>query len=66
MDSREEFRDPPSGGVGDDEIGEEGSNTRVIKLVPMPDSKTVEEHNAAGHVPFRAWCKFCVLGTMQR
>ena len=28
----------------------------------QPTQREIDEHEAAGHNPFRAWCKFCVEG----
>ena len=39
--------------------------TRVsaaMKSPSEPIADEVERHEAAGHLPFRAWCRACVLG----
>ena len=42
------------------------SSERPVVRVPTapvrPSAKDVEEHNACGHLPFRAWCPVCVFG----
>ena len=38
----------------------EQAPVRVIASPCQPSAKDVEEHNAAGHVPFRSWCPVCI------
>ena len=53
-------------GLTDDEIDgqrvSEGIPVRVKKNPALPSEKDVEEHYASNHVPFRSWCKACVMG----
>ena len=35
---------------------------RVPTAPVRPSAKDIEEHNACGHLPFRAWCPVCVFG----
>lgn len=51
--------------VGGNEENEEEMGKRVeTKMVdPVePTTKEVEEHELAGHLPFRNWCRHCVRG----
>ena len=38
----------------------EQAPVRVIASPCQPSAKDVEEHDAAGHVPFRSWCPVCI------
>ncbi len=53
-------------GLTEDEIqGERVSEevqVRVKKNPVLPSEKQVEEHYASNHVPYRSWCKACVMG----
>jgi hypothetical protein len=42
--------------------GEEDSEpTRYLPCEPIPPAKEVEEHRCS-HIPFRSWCKWCMMG----
>ncbi len=53
-------------GLTEDEVqGERVSEevqVRVKKNPVLPSEKQVEEHYASNHVPYRSWCKACVMG----
>ena len=53
-------------GLTEDEIEgqrvSEGIEIKVKKNPMLPSEKQVEEHYASNHVPYRSWCKVCVLG----
>ena len=40
---------------------EEGRKAILVKVDELPSQAEIEEHMLT-HVPFRSWCKFCVLG----
>ena len=46
--------------------GEEKSNeevkVRVLLSPKQPTAKEIEQHNASGHYPYRAWCPSCIRG----
>ena len=46
------------------EIQAEAETTpaKVIRSPETPSAKQVEEHRSAGHIPYRDWCKWCLLG----
>ena len=48
------------------EIKDEGSEeTENIKIAPdpgQPTARQVEEHRQRGHIPYRLWCKWCLMG----
>ena len=49
----------------DQELAErdgEGAEVRVVRKPRMPTELEVEQHYAAGHVPYRSWCPICVKG----
>ena len=53
--------------VGDDLEGERGMEEefrRVKKIVDpkMPTKSEKENHELAGHLPFRSWCEHCIRG----
>ena len=35
---------------------------KVVKDPGMPTKAEYDEHTSRGHLPFRAWCPFCVMG----
>ena len=35
---------------------------RQLQDPKLPSKKEVEDHNLAGHMPYRNWCTFCVMG----
>ena len=37
-------------------------NPRSPQDPKLPSKKEVEDHNLAGHMPYRNWCTFCVMG----
>ena len=37
-------------------------NPRKLQDPKLPSKKEVEDHNLAGHMPYRSWCTFCVMG----
>ena len=37
-------------------------NPRKLQDPKLPSKKEVEEHNLSGHMPYRSWCTFCVMG----
>ena len=37
-------------------------NPRKLQDPKLPSKKEVEDHNFAGHMPYRNWCTFCVMG----
>ena len=48
--------------LGQEEEGHEERKARVASKPVMPGEAEVEAHKAAGHCPYRSWCKFCVMG----
>ena len=48
---------------GEEEEEEEGEGRRpkVKKNPKLPSESEVEEHYATNHVPFRNWCKVCIM-----
>ena len=46
------------------EINDESEEAEPLVVAPspnMPDPATVEEHRIT-HIPFRCWCKWCMMG----
>ncbi len=39
----------------------EGAQVKIRKTPNWPSEKDVEEHYAANHVPYRSWCRVCVM-----
>ena len=37
-------------------------NPRKLQDPKLPSKKEVEDHNLSGHMPYRSWCTFCVMG----
>ena len=37
-------------------------NPRKLQDPKLPSKKEVEDHNLVGHMPYRNWCTFCVMG----
>ena len=37
-------------------------NPRKLQGPKLPSKKEVEDHNLSGHMPYRNWCTFCVMG----
>ena len=37
-------------------------NPRKLQGPKLPSKKEVEDHDLAGHMPYRNWCTFCVMG----
>eukprot|EP00971_Amphidinium_carterae_P347420 6489422-Amphidinium_carterae.1 len=52
--------------VGDIDADDEGMvESAALRAKPKPDTPSreeIEQHRAAGHVPFRSWCRCCVAG----
>ena len=49
----------------EEKLGEgdgEGAEVRIAKKPRLPTELEVEQHYAAGHVPYRSWCPICVKG----
>ena len=46
------------------EVGERasGSAARLVPQPIVPDHLTQMKHVAGGHLPYAAWCKYCVVG----
>ena len=40
---------------------EEAIKAKTKKLLEQPTAEEILEHEVS-HVPFRSWCKFCVMG----
>ena len=61
-DRRDVDMDEP---VEPDGLGEEGTDTvgtaRVLTAPRTPTKAEREEHDVS-HVPYRRWCRFCVMG----
>ena len=47
---------------GEEEESGEGRIARGIRKVGQPTRTEREEHETAGHIPYRPWCKYCVMG----
>ena len=48
---------------GLEEIGSGGNENAPVKIARDPGNPSTqarEEHNVAGHVPYRSWCPICV------
>ena len=44
---------------------EEGERAIIVKVKhrpELPNQEEVDQHFAANHVPFRSWCKHCIMG----
>ena len=37
-------------------------NPRQLQDPKLPSKKGVEDHNLSGHMQYRSWCTFCVMG----
>ena len=48
--------------VYEPEVAQEESRVKVLKIPVKLSQKKIEEHECAGHVPFKSWCAFCVRG----
>ena len=48
--------------VSVDGNGEEAEPVKHAIDPGAPTMKQVEEHRTRGHIPYRSWCKWCVLG----
>ena len=48
------------GGQSDD--GAEGRHVRKVQNPGVPTAEEKENHEMAGHVPYRSWCEHCVKG----
>ena len=44
-----------------EEETEEGKKARSIKVDELPSQAEIEQHMLT-HIPFRSWCKHCVMG----
>ena len=62
FDQDEEEAEAEVRGQEEEEEGSEERRARVVSRPVMPSEVEVEIHNAAGHCPYRSWCKFCVMG----
>ena len=40
---------------------EEGISAKHKKIIQQPTAEEVLQHEIS-HVPFRSWCKFCIMG----
>ena len=53
-------------GLGDDVEEErelqESSDAVGFKRDPEPSAKDIKDHELSQHIPFRSWCKHCVMG----
>ena len=56
----EEKAAPADEQVADGEL--EAPGLRVLRSPSDPTSDEIELHEAAGHSPYRAWCRACVAG----
>ena len=52
--------DNPDMGVDAEDVGEEQQEVRRIKVPTEPTEKERAEHEEAGHVVHRNWCKICM------
>ena len=66
---------PPPSLKGDDAPGEgdcepaenaEPANLRAMRAPRSPTQQEVDDHQAAGHTPYRNWCRACVAGAGRR
>ena len=57
------FEEDPGDDVpdGDDELEDEAQQLRTHRDPMRPSLEEVEAHRRT-HLPYRAWCKFCVMG----
>ena len=66
VDDIEEKRDADGaiwlGQVGVHESFGEGRWAKIAPVLAPPSEEMVRRHKAAGHCPYRAWCKECVMG----
>ena len=46
--------------------GSEPANFRATRSPDDPTPQEIEDHAAAGHSPYRAWCRACVAGAGRR
>lgn len=49
-------------GEGCGECEPEGEQARIRNMPELPSKLEVDKHYAANHVPFRNWCKHCIMG----
>ena len=47
---------------GEEEGNEEAKIAKGKKKEYRPSDKDVEDHMRSGHVPFRSWCRHCIMG----
>ena len=40
-------------------------NPRKLHGPKLPSKKEVEDQNLSGHMPYRSWCSFCVMGRVK-
>ena len=46
----------------DEVVASEGNPAKGKKLLTKPSQEEVDAHERSCHVPFRSWCKHCVMG----
>ena len=66
-DEQEEADAPPPAAAGQAATEENGEQEEARPVRPARDPGTpsqamVDEHNGAGHLPYRSWCPHCVAG----
>ena len=52
----------PLAASGADDDGEHQGGTRCLPAPATPTAAEIAAHEAAGHVPYRVWCRHCVRG----
>ena len=57
---------PPPDEKADVVEDSEPSNLRAMRAPRDPTQQEIEEHEAAGHSPYRQWCRACVAGAGRR
>ena len=57
----QEVTEEPKGEERGDEEGEEARTSRGVKA-PIKVSKQEREEHERTHMPYRGWCRYCVLG----
>ena len=63
-DDEDDVGDDAGGELDGDEMQKEGEEAVVPKLVRDPGEPTAQERaeHEKTHLPYRSWCKFCVMG----
>ena len=44
-----------------EELAEEAEELKTVRDPMLPSPEEIEAHRRS-HIPYRAWCKFCVMG----